>query len=179
VHRDVKPANIFVCRYGRDFDFVKVLDFGVVKQRNVAKDPALTEHGWVGTPAFLAPEMAIGEELDGRADLYSLGCVAYWLLTGRRVFESDNPLALINKHAREDPVPPSRRTELPIPPDLEAVVMDCLRKNPADRPGSAEVLAEQLAGCDAGTWGQAEARQWWLRHRPSAPPAHGDASGNA
>jgi len=161
VHRDIKPANIFVCRYGSDFDFVKVLDFGVVKRRNLAKDPALTEHGWVGTPAFLAPEMVLGSELDGRADIYALGCVAYWLLTGQLVFEAGNLLALANKHAHEEPVPPSLRTELPIPSDLEQVVMDCLRKDPADRPGSAEVLSDRLAGCDAGDWGQQDARRWW------------------
>jgi len=167
VHRDIKPANIFVCQYGSDVDFVKVLDFGVVKRRNLAKDPSLTEHGWVGTPAFLAPEMAIGSELDGRADLYSLGCVAYWLLTGHLVFEADNLLALLHKHAQEEPVPPSDRTELPVPSDLEAVVMGCLRKNPADRPETAAALSDQLAGCEAGDWGQRDARRWWLRHRPS------------
>jgi serine/threonine-protein kinase len=166
VHRDIKPANIFVCRYGGDFDFVKVLDFGVVKQQNVAKDPALTEQGWVGTPAFLAPEIAIGSELDGRADIYSLGCVAYWLLTGQFVFEADNLLALINKHAHEEPVPPSKRTELPIPSDLEEVVMDCLRKESADRPGNAEVLSDRLAGCEAGDWGQQEAMSWWRLRLP-------------
>lgn len=167
VHRDIKPANIFVCQYGSDFDFVKVLDFGVVKQRNLAKDPALTEPGWVGTPAFLAPEMAMGSDLDGRADIYSLGCVAYWLLTGQRVFETDNLLALLNRHAHEEPVSPSKRTELHIPSDLEVVVLDCLRKEPADRPGSAEALSDRLAGCEAGDWGQQEARTWWLRHHPS------------
>jgi serine/threonine-protein kinase len=161
VHRDIKPANIFVCRYGSDFDFVKVLDFGVVKQRNLATDPLLTEQGWIGTPAFLAPEMAIGSELDGRADIYSLGCVAYWLLTGQLVFETDNLLALANKHAREKPVPPSKRTELFIPSDLEEVVMDCLHKEPADRPGNAEELSDRLAGCEAGDWSQQEARSWW------------------
>jgi len=169
VHRDIKPANVFVCQYGSDFDFVKVLDFGVVKWRNLAQDPALTEQGWVGTPAFLAPEMAIGSDLDGRADIYSLGCVAYWLLTGHLVFEADNLLALLNKHAREEPVPPSERTELYVPSDLEAVVIDCLRKDPADRPGTAEALADRLAGCEVGDWGQREARAWWLRHRPSPP----------
>ena len=161
VHRDIKPANIFVCRYGSDFDFVKVLDFGVVKQQNLADDPALTAQGLVGTPAFLAPEMATGAELDGRADIYALGCVAYWLLTGQLVFEADNLLALATKHVNEEPVPPSQRTELDIPADLEAVVMDCLRKKPADRPGSAEELAARLSGCEAADWGKQEAQSWW------------------
>ena len=170
VHRDIKPANIYVCQYGSDFDFVKVLDFGVVKQRNLANDPALTDQGWVGTPSFLAPEMATGSELDGRADVYSLGCVAYWLLTGQLVFEADNFLALANKHVREEPVPPSMRTDLPIPSDLEAVVMDCLRKEPADRPESAEQLSDRLAGCDASDWGQRDAGNWWRQLALGAAP---------
>jgi len=163
VHRDIKPANIFVCQYGSDFDFVKVLDFGVVKQLNLAEDPALTAQGWVGTPAFLAPEMVTGSEIDGRADIYSLGCVAYWLLAGQMVFEADNLLALASKHAHEEPTPPSKISELHIPADLEAVVMDCLRKDPADRTRSAEVLSDRLAGCETGDWGQQEARAWWGR----------------
>lgn len=161
IHRDIKPANIFVCRYGSDFDFVKVLDFGVVKQQRAARDPALTEQGWIGTPAFLAPEMATGAELDGRADIYALGCVAYWLLTGKLVFEAENSLALANKHVTEEPLPPSKRTDMEIPPDLEEVVMDCLRKSRVDRPGSAEELSDRLASCEALDWGKQEAKSWW------------------
>jgi serine/threonine-protein kinase len=149
VHRDIKPANIFVCRYGSDFDFVKVLDFGLVKKQRLVEDAAVTQKGqFVGTPAFVAPEMALDAAIDGRADLYALGCVAYWLLTGSVVFKADNLMALAAKHVQEDPVPPSKRTEMEIPADLEEVVLDCLRKEPGDRPGSAEELANRLSDCD-------------------------------
>ena len=162
VHRDIKPANIFVCRYGSDLDFVKVLDFGLVKKQTLGADAALTQKGqFVGTPAFLAPEMALDEAIDGRADLYSLGCVAYWLLTGSLVFESDSLMAMAAKHLQEEPVPPSKRTELTIPADLEAVVLDCLRKDPADRPGSAEELVSRLSACDVVPWTAEDAKGWW------------------
>ncbi len=162
IHRDIKPANIFVCRYGSDFDFVKVLDFGLVKTQKLVEDAVLTQKGQVmGTPAFFAPEMALDTEIDGRADIYSLGCVAYWLLTGSLVFEADNLLALAAKHLQEEPVPPSNRTEMVIPEDLEAVVLDCLRKNPADRPSSAEELGNRLSNCDVGAWTNQDAKRWW------------------
>lgn len=162
VHRDIKPANIFACHYGRDFDFVKVLDFGLVKKQKLVDDAALTEQGqFLGTPAFLAPEMALGSEVDGRADLYSLGCVAYWLLTGSFVFKANSFMALAAKHLHEEPVPPSHCTELEIPPDLDAVVLDCLRKDPVDRPESAEALADRLAGCEVAAWTNQDAQRWW------------------
>lgn len=162
VHRDIKPANIFVCRYGSDFDFVKVLDFGLVKTEKLVENAALTKKDqFFGTPAFVAPEMAIGSEIDGRADIYSLGCVAYWLLTGSLVFDAGNTMALLAKHLQEDPVPPSKRTEIEIPTDLEEVILDCLRKNPADRPSSAEELANRLSGCDVVAWTKKDSKQWW------------------
>jgi len=171
VHRDIKPANLFVCRYGSDVDFVKVLDFGLVKKQELVEDAALTQKGqFLGTPAFVAPEMALGSAIDGRTDLYSLGCVAYWLLTGSLVFEAGNPMALAAKHLQEQPVPPSHRTEMEIPADLERVVLDCLRKDPVDRPGSAEELAERLSACDVAVWTQQEAKRWWQLRFP-----HGDS----
>jgi serine/threonine-protein kinase len=167
VHRDIKPANIFVCRYGSDFDFVKVLDFGLVKKQKLVDDAALTQKGqFLGTPAFLAPEMALEAAIDGRADIYSLGCVAYWLLTGSRVFEAGNVMTLAAKHLQEEPVPPSRRTEMEIPPDLEDVVLDCLRKSPSDRPSTAEELADRLADCAVVAWTQPEAKHWWQLRFP-------------
>ena len=162
VHRDIKPANIFVCRYGNDFDFVKVLDFGLVKHQKLDGDAALTQKNqFLGTPAFFAPEMALDAAIDGRADLYSLGCVAYWLLTGSLVFEANTLMALAGKHLQEEPVPPSHRTEMEIPTDLEAVVLDCLRKNPGERPSSAEELANRLSDCDVGAWTNQDAQRWW------------------
>jgi len=172
VHRDIKPANIFVCRYGSDFDFAKVLDFGLVKKQELVEDAVLTQKGqFLGTPAFVAPEMALGSAIDGRTDLYSLGCVAYWLLTGYLVFEAGNPMALVAKHLHEQPVPPSQRTEMEIPADLEEVVLDCLRKEPVDRPGSAEELADRLSACDVAAWTQQDAKRWWQLRFP-----HGDSA---
>ena len=105
--------------------------------------------------------MVHGSELDGRADIYALGCVAFWLLTGLLVFEADSFVALATKHLHEDPVPPSKCTELEIPTDLEEVIMDCLRKSPVDRPGSADELADRLSRCAAGAWTDEDAKSWW------------------
>ena len=122
VHRDVKPANLFVCRLGLDLDFVKVLDFGLVKVQHADATgaEALTgEGGFTGTPGYMAPEVAVGAEVDQRADIYALGCVAYWLLTGRRVFESGSAMQIVVDHVRTPPVPPSQRAGQAIPPGLE------------------------------------------------------------
>jgi serine/threonine-protein kinase len=105
----------------------------------------------LGTPAFMAPEMVEGEGVDGRADLYSLGCVAYYLLTGHQVFEAETVLQTIVMHLQREPVPPSRRTENPVPPALERLVLACLAKRPADRPQSAAELAAGLAMVAGGT----------------------------
>jgi serine/threonine-protein kinase len=120
--------------------------------------------------------MAFGREIDGRADLYAVGCVAYWLLTGQHVFSGDTPMATILAHVREDPLPPSARTEIAIPPILEAVIMSCLAKDPRARPSSADELAERLGACEPrGAWDQAAAKQWWqLHHAASFVEGAGD-----
>jgi serine/threonine-protein kinase len=169
IHRDVKPGNIFTCRLGREHDFVKVLDFGLVKARGAAQFGAteLTAEGIAaGTPAFMAPEMALGKsEVDGRADIYGLGCVGYWLLTGERVFEEDTPLATVVAHVQEKPKPPSLRTEVEIPEALERVIMACLEKDPADRPDSAMELDAMLAAvAPEERWTADHAREWWMLH---------------
>lgn len=157
VHRDVKPANLMICRYGGRVDVLKVLDFGLV-----ALDP--TEVG--GTPATMAPEVVKGRA-DARSDLYGLGCVAYWLLTGRTVFPRDGVEAVLRAHAEDAPVPPSQLIETGVPPALEAVVMCCLEKDPARRPVSAKDLDERLAtAVDDVAWTPARAQAWWDRHRP-------------
>jgi serine/threonine-protein kinase len=172
IHRDIKPANVFVCRLGPELDFVKVLDFGLVKSHEDAQPGAteLTAQGAVaGTPAFIAPEMAAGTEVDGRADLYSLGCVGYWLLTGQPVFEGDTPLSTILQHVQDEPPPLSTRTEIEVPEQLERVILSCLEKKPADRPQSADELANRLAACGRnGDWSRDRAEEWWLLHRPEA-----------
>ena len=169
IHRDVKPANIYLCRVGREHDFVKLLDFGLVKSvgGEGPHEATLTAaHMAAGTPAFMAPEMATGEShVDGRADLYALGCVGYWLVTGFQVFDETNPMRLMLAHAHQPPQPPSRRSEVPIPSAFEDLVMACLRKNPADRPQTAEALGTALEDLARG-WAPEEATRWWRRHLP-------------
>lgn len=182
VHRDVKPSNVFVCRYGEDHDFVKVLDFGIVKTRQDPTSPgqALTRETVIhGTPAFMAPEQALGgDQLDGRADIYAVGCVAYWLLTGELVFTADTPSALLMKHIKIPASPPSSRTEMPIPAALDRIVLMCLTKDPADRPQSAKELSRLLSEVEcAGDWSEERSREWWEKHRPaSVTRAASDAS---
>jgi plasmid stabilization system protein ParE len=171
VHRDIKPANIFVCQYGEEYDFVKVLDFGIVGAVHTPDDSnnvQTRENDLKGTPAFMAPEQAMGRPLDGRADIYATGCVAYWLLTGQYVFTADNAMGLLLQHAQTPPVPPSGRTELPIPPALDDLVLACLAKDPAHRPQSARELSLRLAELEARhPWSQERAREWWTLHRPT------------
>ncbi len=165
VHRDIKPANIHVGRLGLADDFVKVLDFGLVKSVTGAsgEHSLATAAGLdVGTPAYMAPEMALGEAVDGRADLYALGCVAYFLLTGQLVFEAESALQLIAKHLRVAPVAPSERTELDVPEALDELVLACLAKSPDDRPPSAAALAQALDAVEIAPWGEAQAAEWWM-----------------
>ena len=169
IHRDLKPSNIMACKVALQHDFVKVLDFGLVKPTQAEDFTHLTVEGVsAGTPGYIAPEIAMGEErIDGRADLYTLGCVAYYLLTGSLVFTETSPTAMAVAHVQKAPVPPSERTELPIAPDLEAVVLRCLAKAPADRPASARALIRLLDACvDAKQWCSEDAEAWWRTHLP-------------
>ena len=170
VHRDIKPANIHVGRVGLREDFVKVLDFGLVKSVGTRDggDSMGTAAGLTpGTPAYMAPEMALGEKVDGRADIYALGCVAYYLLTGKLVFEGTASFQVIARHIQETPVPPSQRTELEIPAALEAEVLACLAKKPEDRPQTAGELDRELAEIETEPWSQEEAQRWWRQHQPA------------
>ena len=173
VHRDIKPANIFLCRYGEEYDFVKVLDFGIVGAvRDTPGGNLMHTRGDTvrGTPAFMAPEQALGTDLDGRADIYATGCLAYWLLTGQFVFTAATPMGLLLQHAQTPPAPPSSRTELPIPPALDDLVLSCLAKDPAKRPQSARELSLRLAEVEgASAWTQDRARDWWVTHQPAQP----------
>lgn len=171
IHRDLKPSNLFTCRVGLQVDFVKVLDFGLVKGMQ-AGDPTLTAPNIAaGTPAFMAPEIALGEpETDCRIDVYSLGCVLYWLLTGQLVFEAKSPGKLMHLHIQEPPEPPSRRTELPVPPEVDAIVLACLAKDPGERPADAEGLRARLSRVEsAESWTRDRAKHWWNAHNPHAP----------
>ena len=168
VHRDIKPANIHIGRIGCRNDFVKVLDFGLVKTAGVGPTQSLAtiEGVIMGTPAYMAPEMALGDSVDARADLYAVGCVAYFLLTGEPVFTGDTVLKVITQHLQAVPVPPSERTELPIPERLEHLVLACLAKKPAERPQNARQLARSLDTIGGMTWGEEDANRWWSQHHP-------------
>ncbi len=156
VHRDLKPANIYACRQGIEYDFAKVLDFGMVADVKVDDTQEI-----VGTPAYLAPEMVTGR-FDARADIYSLGCVAYKLLTGCNVFDGECVRDVVAAHVHDRPTAPSLRTDLEIPRDLELVVMECLKKSPIDRIPSAVQLSKRLAACNVGArWTPGRAMQWW------------------
>jgi eukaryotic-like serine/threonine-protein kinase len=171
IHRDIKPANVYACRYGREVDFIKVLDFGLVKRRptEAGAGELTVEEGPSGTPAFMSPEQVLGEgRVDARSDLYAVGGVAYWLLTGSLVFRGASPMETMVMQVHRAPEPPSHRTELAIPPELESIVLDCLAKDPGDRPQTADQLAEQLAAVPlAPKWTDSRAREWWDRHRPA------------
>ena len=175
IHRDVKPANLYSCRLGKETDFVKVLDFGLVKsvRSHGVEDSLATQPGIAtGTPAFMAPEVALGNpNIDHRVDIYALGCVGYWLLTGRFVFEADTAVKMMLEQVRTPPVPPSRRTELAVPPSVDEVILACLAKQPDDRPGDATELARRLAECDVGEpWTSERAARWWQTNVPDMAP---------
>jgi eukaryotic-like serine/threonine-protein kinase len=171
VHRDVKPANIYVCRMGLEYDFVKVLDFGLVKlrRRDTQEDTTLTiNQTTTGTPAYMAPEIILGDaDVDRRADVYALGCVAYFLLTGQLVFEAETPMKMMMQHVHATPVPPSQRSELPIPRELDDLVLACLEKDPNRRPQNAEELFRMAQGCRVCEgWDFGSAKRWWETHLP-------------
>jgi serine/threonine-protein kinase len=167
VHRDITPANIYVCRMGLEYDFVKVLDFGLVTSSDRSMEQTLLTgvHTTAGTPAFMAPEIILEGEVDERADIYALGCVAYYLLTGQHVFEADTPMKMFVQHLNTPPVPPSLRTELPIPPEIDRLVLACLEKDPNLRPQNASELLRLLEASRTGkSWGQDSAKAWWDKH---------------
>ncbi|HEV8347439.1 MAG TPA: serine/threonine-protein kinase [Vicinamibacterales bacterium] len=168
VHRDITPANIYACRMGLEYDFVKVLDFGLVKfndQTSIERTLMTGAHTTTGTPAFMAPEIILNGEVDQRADVYALGCVAYYLLTGQLVFDADTPMKMFVQHLQTTPVPPSQRTEMPIPRELDEIVLACLEKDPSRRPQNADELLRMLRRCrSAETWDNDAARVWWEKH---------------
>jgi len=176
VHRDIKPANVFLCRYGRDVDFVKLLDFGLSKpvaapedamaMATATADPALTTPGErPGTPGYMAPEQVFGLAAEPRTDLYALGCVGYFLLAGRKPFESKVAGELMRQHAQATPPPLATLAPHPVPQRLQTLIAACLAKTPADRPRDADELARELDACaSAQPWTSNEARAWWNEH---------------
>lgn len=177
IHRDVKPANIYLCREAFECDVVKLLDFGLAKR--IVPEPSATtgtetrSDVIMGTPAYLAPEVITGEQaVDGRADLYALGCVAYWLLTGRLLFESTSAMGMLAAHLERAPQAPSQLAPQQLSKALDAVVLQCLAKHPNDRPADASALAVMLADVpEAQAWSQQEADEWWSRVAPRGIPS--------
>jgi serine/threonine-protein kinase len=174
IHRDVKPGNILIVDRGGIPDLVKVLDFGLVKDVGVRarggalSEPELTMTNTItGTPLYIAPEtMTAPETVDARTDLYALGAVGYWLLTGTHVFNGKTTLEVCAHHLQTAPKPPSARLGAPVSPDLEGLLLACLAKRPEDRPPSARALRERLRACAAaGRWTDARAAKWWADHR--------------
>jgi serine/threonine-protein kinase len=178
LHRDIKPHNLYLCRLGLDFDVLKVLDFGLVKSLGDETAQMTAEGVLTGTPAYMPPERVVGGDADERSDLYSLGCVAYWMLTGRPVFMGE-PMAVMIHHARTAPQAPSKVGPAHIPERLEEIVMACLEKPPEKRPPSAMELWHQLGEVALPVpWTLELAESWWREHLPdlAGPSAGGDST---
>jgi serine/threonine-protein kinase len=171
IHRDIKPANVYLCSRGGSLDVVKVLDFGLVREfRNPANVTLSSVDAIAGTPLYLSPEAIVTPaEVDGRADIYALGAVGYFLLCGEPPFAGRTLAELCGHHLHSTPVAPSLRLGAPVPDDLERVVLGCLAKEAAARPQTAAALAEQLRRCSAaGSWSEEDAELWW-QSAPRAP----------
>jgi serine/threonine-protein kinase len=171
IHRDIKPANIILCRQGGMDDVPKVVDFGLVKDLARETDGSLTQGTVVaGTPLYLSPEAITAPgTMDGRSDLYSLGAVGYFALTGTHVFVGRTMVEVCASHIHETPEPPSRRAGRSVPEDLESVLMDCLAKQPDRRPASAAALCRRLEAClGFGGWTREQASGWWREHGAAA-----------
>jgi serine/threonine protein kinase len=178
IHRDIKPSNIYAARRGGEYDFVKLLDFGLVKGMARTDQPALSRaETLVGSPLYMSPEQSLNEGMpDVRGDIYSLGAVGYFLVVGRPPFVAENPLEVLISHAR-DVVPPPSQHASDLPADVEAILLKCLAKDPTQRYATSAALGEALAGCSvAEQWTRNDALHWWQAHRelvtsgsPSAP----------
>jgi hypothetical protein len=176
IHRDIKPANIFLCCRGGSPDVIKVLDFGLVKDKRRGQNATLSATAAVaGTPLYMSPEaICAPDQVDARSDLYALGAVGYFLLTGLPLFASDTVVEICAQHLHSIPVRPSERAGRPLPTDLEDILLRCLEKDPARRFPDALALSESLeASTNSNDWSEAEARQWWegraTLSRPWAP----------
>jgi hypothetical protein len=166
IHRDIKPANIMLCTQGGEFDVVKLLDFGLVKDLEVDRDVKLTGASTLtGTPQYMAPEsIRAPDSVDARTDIYTLGAVGYYLLAGRDVFDGQSIVEVCAQHLHEAPQPLTA-CGIAIPAELEAVVLACLEKDPSRRPQSAAELRRRLQACPVEPWDGEQARLWWLEYR--------------
>jgi serine/threonine-protein kinase len=171
IHRDIKPANLFAALRGGMYDVVKVLDFGLVKDVAAVASARLSQEGAIsGTPLFMSPEQASGAGVDARSDIYSLGAVAYMLLSGRPPFERSSTLEVLFAHARDQVEPPSR-FGADVPDDLERIILRCLAKDPEDRYQDTRSVERALAQCAAADeWTQDRAARWWQANIAAAEP---------
>lgn len=169
IHRDVKPANIVLCRQGGELDVAKVVDFGLVKELDQRHPASVSQEGTIsGTPLYMAPEILTeSNAASPRSDIYALGAVGYYLLTGEHVFAGRTVIEVLGHHLHTEPVPPSLRLGDPVPEDLERLILDCLAKDPAKRPRDAAELRRRLDACDVGRWAQRRAETWWSVHGPT------------
>lgn len=175
IHRDIKPVNIMLVDQGGSADVTKVLDFGLVKEIKGMGDAALTQVDTVtGTPLYLAPEaITAPSSVDERSDIYALGAVGYYLLTGHHVFGGSTTVEICSHHLHSKPEPPSKRIKKPVPADLEALILACLAKDPAERPQDAKTLVAQLNACEGhDQWTQKDARDWWQGHASALEKEH-------
>jgi serine/threonine-protein kinase len=180
VHRDIKPANVFLCRRWGDPDAVKVLDFGLAKNQAEPPTTVTGQNVVLGTPLYISPEALTSAALvDVRSDIYSLGAVAYFMLTAQPVFTGSTIVDVCAKHLHSAPVVPSERLGRPVPADLEAIVLRCLAKSPGDRYATAADLERALAACAAADeWSAERARDWWQLHGGAPTPVReGDGHG--
>ncbi len=185
IHRDIKPANILLCERGGVHDVAKVVDFGLVKERT-AVDGGVSlsaAHTITGTPLYLSPEaIDAPERVDPRSDLYALGAVGYFLLTGRPVFEADSVIAVCGHHLHTPPVPPAERLGRRLPDSLSRLLLQCLAKRPEERPQTAADLRAALLGCGVAPWTEVEAAAWWcdrgraVQARRQAAPVEPEAA---
>ena len=172
IHRDVKPENIILCERGGIPDVAKVVDFGLVRDLEPIGGARLTQANVVqGTPLYLSPEaITAPDAVDARSDLYGLGAVGYYLVTGTHVFGGATTVEVCSHHLHSRPQPPSERLGRPVPAGLERLLLACLQKDPAQRPRSAAALRDALRDLDdVGRWGETEAREWWERWRRGRP----------
>jgi serine/threonine-protein kinase len=173
VHRDIKPENLMVCRHGGIFDFLKILDYGLVKHLSQQHSRDLTRNLRIlGTPLYMAPERLRNPgDVDARADIYAVGAVAYLMLTGKRLFESADDLELTTKVLNEEAPRPSEKAPQPIPVELDLLVFACVEKRREDRP---QRVADLVEAFDAlaleQRWTQREAETWWSSLKSGAEP---------
>jgi serine/threonine-protein kinase len=180
IHRDIKPANIMLCTQGGERDVAKLLDFGLVKEFEVGRDAKLTVASIiVGTPQYMAPESILQPDaVDARADIYSLGAAAYFLLAGVDVFDGKSVVEVCSQHLHQEPKPLSA-LGVSIPADLEAVVLACLSKDPDRRPQSAAELRRRVEACAVEPWDSAKALAWWREYQPDLDAGAKQSTGDA